>query len=645
MADYANVGGRLFITHFSYVYLDPTFGAQFAPVANWDPEQPSPTPDPGTATVATNFDDSAIMVEWLQNSGATISGTSNQIQISTLRHDFNGVIAPTQSWLSLNDATAGNPVMQFTFNAPVAAPAASQCGRVMYNEYHVIDQSASKVYPTECPSYNNSSYAMSPQEKMLEYALFDLSSFVQPVVTPTVSVTFSPNPVSVNEGDTNDQVAVSVTNTSSTTPIGSSVTLSFAMPPLLTVTVITDSTGGWVCNIATLSCARSSSLGSGVTDPVTLTFAVQPYPSGGLSSYTGVITSTVSSVTFSNNPSFTDTVIYQQPPAITWATPAPIIYGTPLSSTQLDASTTVAGTFTYTPSAGTVLAVGQQTLSTVFTPTDTVHYTSEKDSVTLTVLPGSPTVNLTSSSGDVFLTSSVTFTASIPPPATATGTMTFYDGSSVIGTAPVSGGSASITVANLPTGTQSITAVYSGDSNYGAATSNVLPEIVQDFTLTAAGGGIASALPASTATFTLVLTPVGGTTLPGALNLSVSGLPVGVTATFNPASVTANSPATNVTLQVQLSGSAAMRRPASPFGKTALPFALALILLPFSFGRRARSLRTLLLLGAMAVALGAAFTGCGGGLSNQSFSFPVTAQSGSLSHSVTVQLTVDSSLH
>ena len=36
-------------------------------------------------------------------------------------------------------------------------------------------------------------------------------------------------------------------------------------------------------------------------------------------------------------------------PAITWATPADIVYGTALSATQLNATTTVAGTFVYTP--------------------------------------------------------------------------------------------------------------------------------------------------------------------------------------------------------------------------------------------------------------------------------------------------------
>jgi hypothetical protein len=45
-------------------------------------------------------------------------------------------------------------------------------------------------------------------------------------------------------------------------------------------------------------------------------------------------------------------------PVLTWANPADITAGTPLSTAQLDASASVAGTFTYTPPAGTVLAAG-----------------------------------------------------------------------------------------------------------------------------------------------------------------------------------------------------------------------------------------------------------------------------------------------
>src|SRR6185503_12512722 len=59
-------------------------------------------------------------------------------------------------------------------------------------------------------------------------------------------------------------------------------------------------------------------------------------------------------------------------PVITWPAPAPIVVGTALSATQLNATTTVAGTFAYTPASGTVLPLGTgQTLSVTFTPTDT----------------------------------------------------------------------------------------------------------------------------------------------------------------------------------------------------------------------------------------------------------------------------------
>ena len=67
----------------------------------------------------------------------------------------------------------------------------------------------------------------------------------------------------------------------------------------------------------------------------------------------------------------------QATPTITWANPADITYGTALSTTQLDATASVPGTFAYTPASGTVLHAGNgQTLSVTFTPTDTADYTT-----------------------------------------------------------------------------------------------------------------------------------------------------------------------------------------------------------------------------------------------------------------------------
>jgi MBG domain (YGX type) len=82
-------------------------------------------------------------------------------------------------------------------------------------------------------------------------------------------------------------------------------------------------------------------------------------------------------------------------PAITWATPAPISAGTALSATQLDATSSVAGTMVYTPAAGTVLPAGSHKLSVSFTPTSTTDYTTASDSVTLTVEAAGGTLSIT----------------------------------------------------------------------------------------------------------------------------------------------------------------------------------------------------------------------------------------------------------
>jgi hypothetical protein len=85
--------------------------------------------------------------------------------------------------------------------------------------------------------------------------------------------------------------------------------------------------------------------------------------------------------------------VNQATPAISWAAPAAISYGTALSATQLNATSTVPGSFAYSPAAGTVPAAGAQTLSVTFTPTDTADYTTATATVTLAVNQSTPTIN------------------------------------------------------------------------------------------------------------------------------------------------------------------------------------------------------------------------------------------------------------
>jgi len=80
-------------------------------------------------------------------------------------------------------------------------------------------------------------------------------------------------------------------------------------------------------------------------------------------------------------------------PSITWPTPADIVKGTALGAAQLNATSTVPGTFVYTPPAGTMLNAGSgQALSVTLYPTDGATYQTATASVLINVLTSAPTV-------------------------------------------------------------------------------------------------------------------------------------------------------------------------------------------------------------------------------------------------------------
>jgi hypothetical protein len=102
---------------------------------------------------------------------------------------------------------------------------------------------------------------------------------------------------------------------------------------------------------------------------------------------------------------------------------------------------------------------------------------------------------------------SVTFTATVSP-ADATGTVTFKNGSTTLGTGTLSGGVATYSTASLTIGSKSITASYGGDTNYNSSTSATLTQIVNKADTTTA---LASSLNPSTyktsITFTATVSP------------------------------------------------------------------------------------------------------------------------------------------
>lgn len=138
----------------------------------------------------------------------------------------------------------------------------------------------------------------------------------------------------------------------------------------------------------------------------------------------------------------------------------------------LGTGTVSSGTATFTTSA---LTGGTHSITAVYGG-DSNYNTATSSALSQVVNVQAITVNLASSANPGFAQEPITFTATVP--AGATGTVTFADGGTTLGTSPVSSGVATYTTSTLAVGSHSITAQYSGDTNYGAATSSTLTETV-----------------------------------------------------------------------------------------------------------------------------------------------------------------------
>jgi hypothetical protein len=173
LVSYMNAGGRLFATHFSYVWLyDNT---PFDSTAKWNPNKGEINDQ--TGYIDQSFPKGQALSQWLVNVGA--STTLGQIPIQVLRHDVDSINNPPgQLWMSVNDPKEGTLPMHYTFNTPVGAAADQQCGRVVFDDFHVENSNdANTKFPNECDNG-----PMTPQEKLLEFMIFDLSSCVAPDV-------------------------------------------------------------------------------------------------------------------------------------------------------------------------------------------------------------------------------------------------------------------------------------------------------------------------------------------------------------------------------------------------------------------------------------------------------------------------------
>jgi autotransporter-associated beta strand protein len=109
-------------------------------------------------------------------------------------------------------------------------------------------------------------------------------------------------------------------------------------------------------------------------------------------------------------PSRAFSLVVKIAPTLTWSNPADIVYGTALSSLQLNAAANVPGTFVYNRPLGTVLHAGQlQPITVTFTPNDPNTYHVVQKTVFINVSPA----RLTIRANNITVSGSYSF---IPPP-------------------------------------------------------------------------------------------------------------------------------------------------------------------------------------------------------------------------------------
>ena len=169
MHDYAASGGRIFATHYHYAWFKKSPQADFRDVATWN--APSSAYGHKTLKVDSSFPKGAAFAKWLVQAGA--SATPGTIEVDNPGSNVASVNAATaQRWLYTEDPAN---VAYLSFNVPVGAPPADQCGRATFSDIHVSGEQGGRNIPGNCGAAK-----LTPQELALEFLLFDLASCVQP---------------------------------------------------------------------------------------------------------------------------------------------------------------------------------------------------------------------------------------------------------------------------------------------------------------------------------------------------------------------------------------------------------------------------------------------------------------------------------
>lgn len=177
MEQYANSGGRIFMSHWHKIWLDQGPG-DFPDVVNF---VNSDTDLTITAEVDTTFPKGQALAEWLVNvGGSTQLGAVDLVDAQDTAQSENPDLA--QRWIYTSD----NPetVQYVSANTPLGVADEQQCGRIVYSNIHVTtgnsDITAGSDEPGQPFPSGCKTTGLTPQEKVLAFMLFDLSACLIP---------------------------------------------------------------------------------------------------------------------------------------------------------------------------------------------------------------------------------------------------------------------------------------------------------------------------------------------------------------------------------------------------------------------------------------------------------------------------------
>ena len=178
LREYADLGGRAFLTHFHYAWLKHSPNMGWQQVATWNAGEML---DSATGQIVTSFDRGMQLADWMmlpEVGGSTVHGS---VALRQARQSASGVGIGVQPWVRISDRPT-----YFSFDTPAYTLDEDTCGRVVFSDIHVSagDQAQNDPFsggsdprfPDGCTD------EISPQEKALIYMLFDLTNCVGPPV-------------------------------------------------------------------------------------------------------------------------------------------------------------------------------------------------------------------------------------------------------------------------------------------------------------------------------------------------------------------------------------------------------------------------------------------------------------------------------